>query len=369
MRILIAPDSFKGSLSATEAAKAIGMGIGRVLPSAQVDLCPIADGGEGTLEALVSATSGQIKTVEVLGPLGEPGPARFGWLPKADTAVVEMAEAAGLVRLDEAVRDPTHTTTFGVGQLLVAALDLGARRIIVGIGGSATNDGGAGMVQALGVRLDGGMHPMTGGGLSQIRSIDASGLDPRLSQTQITVACDVTNPLTGPNGASAIYGPQKGATPQQVKALDAGLAHWAHLVGDAADPNAPGMGAAGGIGFALVAFCGATMVRGIELVLDAVDFEKRLSGCDLVITGEGKLDGQSIQGKATSGVAAAAGRHGIETVALVGMLDADASTLAEAGFTSAHPLCDGTVSPDRAMREAAMLLEQLAANVMARRLG
>ncbi|MDX1565684.1 MAG: glycerate kinase, partial [Phycisphaeraceae bacterium] len=278
------------------------------------------------------------------------------------------AEAAGLVLVPPEQRDPTRTTTYGVGQLIGEALGSGAEQLVVGIGGSATTDGGTGMAEALGVRFIGADHPMTGGRLAQIKSVDRASLDARLLNVPVTVACDVTNPLTGPNGAAAIYGPQKGATQQQVRLLEEGLVHLARCV-EWVDAEAPGMGAAGGLGFGLVAFCGAELKRGIEMVLEAVAFEKRLRGCDLVITGEGCFDGQSLSGKATVGVAEAARSAGVPTLMLAGALEADTSTVQKAGFESAHAICDGSVTAERAMAEAAVLLEELTARVLAGRGG
>lgn len=364
MKVLIAPDKFKGSLSAAEAADAIGRGVRRSLgEAADIDLCPVADGGEGTVEALVAATGGVVRTAEVTGPLGEPVEAEWGMLGDGRTAVIEMAQAAGLWRVPEPKRDPTVTTTFGVGELMRAAMDAGAEKIIVGIGGSATTDGGTGMAQALGVHFEGGAEPMTGKALIDLEAVDLSTRDPRLEQVDILVASDVTNPLTGPNGAAAVYGPQKGATAEQVGQLDAGLEHLASLVEDV-DPAAPGMGAAGGLGFGLVALVGAKMARGVELVLEAVGFDRRVAGADWVLTGEGLLDGQSLSGKTCIGVAEAAARAGVPTVALVGAAGEEAARTLEHGLHSYHTLVSDAVSSDEAMQQAAPLLEDLAARVI-----
>jgi glycerate kinase len=363
MRILVAPDSFKGSISAVDAAEAIRSGLRNIDGQIQIDVCPIADGGEGTLDALVAATDGQAASIEVCGPLGDPLEARWGLLGDGQTAVVEMAEAAGLTLLEKTQRDPDKTTTYGVGQLIGAALDQGIGRLIVAIGGSATNDGGCGALQALGVHFHGGVQPMTGGALASVVSIDSTKLDGRISSVDVVVACDVTNPLTGPSGATAVYGPQKGASAQQVETLDQGLAHLASLI-ESTDSTAPGMGAAGGLGFGLVAFCGARLVRGIELVLDAVGFADRVRGCDLVITGEGMLDGQSLAGKATVGVAQAARAQGVDTIALVGGLGADVAGGEVGGFRTVRAICDGSVSVEAAMADAAGYLAQLAQGVV-----
>ncbi|QNN21185.1 glycerate kinase [Planctomycetales bacterium ZRK34] len=363
MKILVAPDSFKESMTAAEAAAAIGRGITAVLPQAQIDLCPVADGGEGTVDALVHATGGRVCTTCVMGPLGIDVQAKWGLLGDGETAVIEMAEAAGLHLAPADQRDPTRTTTYGVGQLIAAALDAGARRIILGIGGSATTDGGTGMAQALGVQFEGGSTPMTGGALGDVTAIDLAGRDPRLGEVEIVVACDVTNPLTGPRGAAAVYGPQKGATAEQVLTLDAGLAHLATLV-DYVDATLPGAGAAGGLGFGLVAFADARLERGINLVLEAVDFDTRVRDAALVITGEGRLDGQSIQGKTCLGVAQAAQKHGVKTIALVGCLGADVEQTLAHGLTTYHSLVEDGTSPERAMREGPALLEALAQRVV-----
>jgi len=373
MHILIAPDSFKETLSAVEAAEAIARGVQRALPDAAIDRCPMADGGEGTVDALVNATGGKFRTTQVTGPLGEPVQAKWGVLgvrppshgegrgEGARTAVIEMAEAAGLHLVPVAKRDPTRTTTFGVGQLIAAALDEGCTHIILGIGGSATTDGGLGMAQALGAAC-GFAPPLRGADLQRITQIDTTTLHPRIANTHITVACDVTNPLTGPNGAAHIYGPQKGATPQQVQQLDAGLAHLANLMN--IDPDQPGFGAAGGLGFGLVAFCGATLERGIELVLDAVDFDRRAAQANLVITGEGNLDGQSIQGKTCIGVAQRAAKAGTPTIALVGKADEDAAACLAHGLRAYHAIVNEQVTIEQAMANAAQFLEDIVAQVI-----
>ncbi len=362
MRVLIAPDKFKGSLSADAAARAIARGILRACPGTEVDLCPIADGGEGTIEALSASAGGVIRTRCVTGPTGSPVTARWAWLPAGLTAVIEIAEAAGLVRVPVAQRDPRKTTTYGVGELIRAALDVGAARIIVGLGGSATNDGGAGMAQALGAQFDGAASPLVGGDLESLRSVDLTNLDARLATTDFVVACDVDNPLFGAQGAAAVYGPQKGATPEIVASLDRGLRRLADCVKQI-DPEAPGMGAAGGLGFGLQAFCGARLQRGIELVLDAVSFERRVVGVDWVITGEGCLDGQSIRGKACIGVAQAAAKKGVRTLALVGLAGPMIERTLEYGLSAYHAICDGGVSLEDAIAHADQHLENLAERV------
>ncbi len=292
-RVVIAPDKFKGCLSAPDVARAMARAVAAAWPEASVDLVPMADGGEGTVEALVAATGGDFRDAIVTGPLGEPVVARFGLLGDGRTAVLEMASASGLVIVPHDRRDPMRATTFGTGELLLAALDLGVTSVILGIGGSATNDGGAGLGQALGARLldeSGSELPPGGAALARLDRIDASRLDPRLARTSIRVACDVANPLCGPTGASAVYGPQKGATPAMIAGLDAALARYARVVArdlrrDVAD--LPGAGAAGGLGAGLVAFVGGVLTPGIDLVIDAVGLAERLRGANLCLTGEG----------------------------------------------------------------------------------
>ena len=360
MRIICAPDSFKESLTAREAAAAMARGIRKVAADADVDACPIADGGEGTVDALVAATGGELRQATVTGPLGDPVRAIWGMLGDGSTAVVEMAAAAGLALVPGDQRDPTRTTTYGVGELIRAALDSGANRVILGIGGSATTDGGCGAAQALGVRFDrdeGAIaEPITGGMLGNIRAIT-----PLPAPLPIDVACDVTNPLTGPDGAAHIYGPQKGATAEQVEQLDRHLAHLADLVGG--DGNFPGAGAAGGFGYGAVALLGGHIRRGIELVLDAVDFDRRVQGCDLCLTGEGRLDGQSLSGKATVGVAAAAKKHGVPVIALVGSVGSGVERAIDVGIDRWMVIGQG-LSTDESMRRAAELMEQAAGSVM-----
>lgn len=375
MKFLIAPDSFKESISAGEAALAMARGVRRVAADAAIDLCPVGDGGEGTLEALLAATGGRVLMRSVVGPLGETVEARWGMLGDGVTAVIEMAQAAGLALVPHERRDPMLTTTFGVGQLMAGALEAGAKKLIIAIGGSATNDGGAGMAQALGAKftLQTGpaAAPLTGGMLREIRAIDASEIKAKLAGVRVVAACDVTNPLTGPEGASAIFGPQKGATAEQVRLLDDGLAHLARVcraagLGAADDADRPGAGAAGGLGFGLGAFCGGRLERGIELVLEAVGFRRRLEDVSLVITGEGKMDGQSTRGKACAGVAAAAKAAGVPTVAIVGSLGTGWEKMIDLGLTAAISLCDGTGSIQQAMREAARLIEQAAMQITRR---
>lgn len=367
MKVLIAPDSFKQTLTAAQAAAAIARGWQAARPADTLDFCPMADGGEGTVEALVRATGGAMQVAQVHGPLAQPVDARWGVLGDGKTAVIEMAQAAGLELIEPAQQNPMLTTTYGVGQLILAALDHGCRKILIGIGGSATTDGGTGMAQALGAaftRPDGAacVCGLAGGGLATIDRIDMSRIDRRLRRMQIIAACDVTNPLTGLDGAAHVYSPQKGATPQQVEQLDAGLAHLASLV-PGVDANAPGMGAAGGLGFGLVAFCHASLQRGIEIVMDAVGFDKRVAVGDLVITGEGRIDGQSISGKTVIGIAQRAESFDTPTVALVGGKGPDADACLDRGLSAIHAIVDEHVTLQQALAEPAKHLEALAERV------
>lgn len=325
MRIVLAPNAFKGSLTAVEAAEAMAEGVRRVLPDADLVFVPIADGGDGTVEALVAATGGQRRSLRVRGPLGELVEAAYGLVDGGAVAVIEMARASGLALVPRDRRDPRVTTTYGVGELLQHAHDQGARRFIVGIGGSATNDGGAGMAQALGYHLldaQGRELPPGGAALSSLDRIHVGGVHSDWSQAAVEVACDVTNPLTGPLGASAVYGPQKGATPQMVVELDAALRRLAAVISRdlGRDVEAlPGAGAAGGLGAGLVAFTGADLGPGADMVMDAVRLDDRLRGADLVLTGEGRLDRQTVRfGKGPAAVAQRARASGIPVIGVAG---------------------------------------------------
>ncbi len=326
MRVIIAPQGFKGSLSGLEVARAMEAGVKRAWPDAVTLLVPVADGGDGTLQALVDASAGSIRAATVSDPLGRPVEAAWGAMGGGITAVVEMARAAGLALLTEEERNPMVTTTRGVGELVRAALDEGYRRLIVGIGGSATSDGGAGMAQALGVRLldAAGRELGPGGGaLTGLDRIDMSGLDRRLADTTVEVACDVTNPLAGPSGAATVYGPQKGATPEMVERLDAALQRFGEIVRRDTGRNVadePGAGAAGGLGAGLMAFTGASLRSGADIVLEAVDFEAKLAGAELVIVGEGHIDRSTVFDKAPVAVAKRARRRGIPVLAVCGSL-------------------------------------------------
>ncbi|WP_426445829.1 glycerate kinase [Paenibacillus sp. S-38] len=338
MLIVVAPDSYKGSLSAVDAAEAMAKGIRSVFPEAGIVKMPIADGGEGTVQALVAATGGTLMNEQVPGPLGAEVDAVWGILGDGTTGVIEMAAASGLTLIAAESRNPLMTTTYGTGQLIRTALDHGLRRLIIGLGGSATNDGGAGMAQALGARLltaSGEELPPGGAALSELHAIDLSHLDPRLAETEIRAACDVDNPLCGPRGASAVFGPQKGAAPDMVDRLDLALRHYAGIARAATGRDAaehPGAGAAGGLGAGLLYFTNAELVPGIRLVLDAVNFADTVKHADLVVTGEGLTDYQTAFGKAPAGIAAAAREAGVPVVCLSGGLGQGADDLLNHGI-------------------------------------
>ena len=326
MKIVIAPDSFKGTLSSAQATSCIEEGIKKIFPEAWCVNIPIADGGEGTLCALVSASAGKMIGASVKDPLGREIEAFWGMMGDGETAVIEMAAASGLPLLGREERNPLVTTSWGTGQLIQAALDHGVRKIIMGIGGSATVDGGAGMAQALGVRMkDPSGHDISPGGmnLEMLDSIDISGMDGRISSVQFQVACDVDNPLLGEKGAARVYGPQKGATPEMVEILESGLSRFAAVIRKETGievSNIPGAGAAGGMGAALLAFFKARLVPGFELIQEALPLEREIADADLVITGEGKLDEQTLFGKAPAGVARLARKHGVPVVMIGGMI-------------------------------------------------
>jgi len=362
MKIVIAPDSFKDSISAQSAADAIAQGWKEVWPDAQIITCPMADGGEGTVAAVLAACGGERQRAEVRGPLGETAYASWGWLPDSHTAIIEMAEASGLQLVPVDKRDACISSTYGTGQLIRAALDEGAQRIILAIGGSATNDGGAGAMQALGVQLlDGHGQELVPGGLAlaNLWRIDLSGLDPRLAQVRFDIAADVNNPLCGEQGASAIFGPQKGASPEQVKLLDKALGlfanHCAKALGhDVRDE--PGSGAAGGLGFAAKAFLGAQFKPGVEVVAELVGLAQAVEGADLVITGEGRFDAQTLRGKTPFGVAQIAREKGVPVIAIAGTLGEDYQDLYKHGIDAAFSLASGPMTLDQACIEAPRLL-------------
>jgi glycerate 2-kinase len=337
-----------------------------VFPDASLDLLPVADGGDGTLDALVSSLGGREITLEVSGPDGAALRAAFGLMGDGTTAVVELARASGLALLPPGTNDPLTATTYGTGQLIAAALDAGARRVIVAIGGSATNDAGTGALRALGARfLDENAEELPRGGaaLARLRHIDTGDLEARLAETTIEIACDVTNPLVGPNGASAIYGPQKGATPDEVRELDAALKQFAVVAAatTGADvSDVPGAGAAGGFGGGFLALAGARLRPGAELVLDVLDFQRHLEGADLVVTGEGRLDKQTLSGKAPYAVAQAAHARGIPVIALAGSIALSEDEVESAGIEKAVAIAPATMPVDEAMRRARELIESAA---------
>ena len=369
MKVVIAPDSYKGCLSALEVAKAMERGVLSVFPSAEVRKIPIADGGEGTVAALVTATNGQLRQTEVTDPLGNKIIAHWGVLGDGRTAVIEMAAASGLPLVPKEKRDPRVTTTYGTGELIKAALADGLAKIIIGIGGSATNDGGTGMARALGVRfLDAaGQEVAAGGGsLAEICQIDTTGLDPRLKNTEIVVACDVDNPLCGTRGASAVFGPQKGATPEMVQQLDAGLAKYASCARQATGRDVAekaGAGAAGGLGAGLMFFTPAQLKPGVEIVLDAVGFSDIVRDADFVITGEGRTDFQTAFGKAPVGVAKVAKTHGVPVFCISGGLGEGADDVLAQGIDAVMSICDRPLSLEECMAAGAKLIEPAAARL------
>ncbi|WP_257304954.1 glycerate kinase [Geothrix campi] len=367
MRIIVAPDSFKGSVSALGVAEAMERGIHVVFPAAEVLKVPIADGGEGTVEALVAATGGRLLHTGVRGPLGDPVRAHWGISGDGTTAFIEMASASGLPLVPRDRRDPRNASTFGTGELMKAALDAGLRKLVIGIGGSATNDGGTGMARALGVRfLDAEGRDLLEGGaaLARLARIDLSGLDPRLAQASVLVACDVDNPLCGPRGASAVYGPQKGATPAMVQELDAALGVFASVATAATGREVallPGAGAAGGLGAGLLFFTPASLRPGVAIVLETTGFEALVQGADLVITGEGRTDFQTAMGKAPVGVAAVAKRHGVPVICIAGGLGDGADDVLGHGIDALATTVPQPMTLEDCMGQGAALVEAAAA--------
>ncbi|MFI6638021.1 glycerate kinase [Streptomyces sp. NPDC050504] len=359
-RVLVAADKFKGSLTAVQVAERVTAGLRRAVPGLAVEALPVADGGDGTVAAAVAAGF-ERREVEVRGPLGTPVTAAYAL--RGGTAVVEMAEASGLQLLPDGVFAPLTATTYGSGELLLAALDAGARTIVFGVGGSATTDGGAGMLAALGARLvDAAGGPVEPGRLGELAEADLSTLDPRLKDVDLILASDVDNPLTGPKGAPAVYGPQKGASPDDVAALDAALAHYASVLGPE-QAGLPGAGAAGGIGYGALVALGARFRPGIEVMLDVLGFAPALDRATLVVTGEGSLDEQTLHGKAPAGVAAAARAAGVEVVAVCGRLALPPQALGRAGIRRAYALTELEPDPARSMAEAGPLLERVAERI------
>lgn len=358
MNIIIAPDSFKESLSSLEVATAIESGFKVVFPKATYTKLPIADGGEGTVEALITATNGLTISTHVIGPLGEEIESFYGVCGDDETVVIEMAASSGLDLVPRNLRNPLITTSYGIGELILKALDSGFRKFIIGIGGSATNDAGAGMLQALGVKLlDNEDNEIGYGGanLASLSKIDISGLDTRIKESYIEVACDVNNPLTGSNGASAIFGPQKGATPQMVEELDKCLSHFAQIVRKDLGKdieNVPGAGAAGGIGGAMLGFLDAKLLPGVDIVIEQTGLKKLVSNADLVITGEGRIDGQSIFGKAPVGVAKVAKEFGVPVIGIAGSLGSDVCVVREHGINAVFSVVNSPCSLEDALLNA-----------------
>ncbi|MGI8308528.1 glycerate kinase [Saccharopolyspora hattusasensis] len=360
--VLIAPDKFKGSLTAPEVAEAVAAGLRRVRPDVQVRLAPVADGGDGTVQAALA--SGYVSVpVRVAGPVGEPVDTEIAI--DGDTAVVELASASGLALLDPDELAPLAASSEGTGEAILAALDAGARNVVLGVGGSACTDGGAGMLTVLGARvLDAADNPLPPGGgpLSRVAAVDLSGLDPRLAETNFVLASDVDNPLLGERGAAHVYGPQKGADPDQVRFLDEALGRWARAVlaaGGRDVAEQPGAGAAGGVGYGALAVLGARMRPGVDVILELIDFDRQLDGARLVIIGEGAIDEQTLHGKGPAGVAARAFEAGVPVVAIAGHCQLTPERLREAGIEAAYALTDIESDPQRCIREAATLLVDL----------
>jgi glycerate kinase len=371
MKIVIAPDSYKESLSALEVATAIEQGFREIFPDAHYVKLPVADGGEGTVEAMVAATQGGIIKVRVTGPLGENVEGFYGLSGDEQSAFIEMAAASGLEMVAPSLRNPLKTTSWGTGELIRHALDAGVKHIIIGIGGSATNDGGAGMMQALGAKLlDAEDNPigLGGGELEKLARIDISELDTRLANCRIEVACDVTNPLTGKEGASAVFGPQKGATPEMIARLDDSLAHYAKIIARDLDIdvlNLEGGGAAGGMGAALYAFCGAELRQGIEIVTDALHLDNHVADADLVITGEGRIDSQTIHGKVPVGVAKVAKRYNKPVIGIAGSLTADVGVVHEHGIDAVFSVIYTVCTLEEALKNAEENVRMAARNIAA----
>lgn len=371
MKIIIAPDSYKESLTAMEVAEAIETGFKKIFSDAEYVKLPMADGGEGTVQSLVDATDGSIVTCEVTGPLGEKVAGFYGLMGDGSTAIIEMAAASGLHLVEPELRNPLVTTTYGTGELIKAALDRGVKHIIVGIGGSATNDGGIGMAQALGAKLldqQGNELGFGGGELNKLASIDLSGLDARLKDIRLEVACDVDNPLCGPKGASHVFGPQKGATPDMVATLDSNLAHYASVIKTTNGRNVidtSGAGAAGGLGAALLGLFDASLRPGIQIVMDAVNLSEVVKDADLVITGEGRIDSQTIHGKTPIGVARTAKQYDIPVIAIAGSTAKDCAVVHEHGIDAAYSVVLGATDLPTALKEAAFNVEMTSRNIAA----
>ena len=355
MKVVVAIDSLKGSLSSLEAGNAIKESINEVIPGADVEVHPLADGGEGTVEALTLGMGGTIETIPVKGPLGEKVHASYGIIPQRQLAIIEMAAAAGITLIATEERNPLHTTTYGVGEMIKDAISKGCRHFIIGIGGSATNDGGAGMLQALGYALldkDNQEISLGAQGLADLKSISTDKVIEELKECDFKIACDVTNPLCGAQGCSSIFGPQKGADEDMITKMDTWLSNYATLatsVSEKADATIEGTGAAGGLGFAFLAFTNATLEPGIDIILSEINIEKAISVADLVVTGEGRLDGQTVMGKAPIGVAKLAKKYGKKVVAFSGSVTEDAILCNQHGIDAFFPIVRRLISLDEAM--------------------
>lgn len=369
MKFVLAPDSFKESMTAKEAAAAMEAGIRKVFPEAECVLVPMADGGEGTVASLVEATNGRIIRTEVTGPLGKKVTTEYGLLGDGETAVLEVASASGIHLLRKEERDPLHTTSYGTGELIKEALGLNVKRILIGLGGSVTNDGGVGLLQALGVSFkdaQGKELPFGGGALDRLATIDAEGLDPRIRSVHIEAICDVTNPLIGKNGASYVFGPQKGATEEQVKLLDENLTHYAKIVYETTGKDvahAPGAGAAGGIGAALIAFLNAEFKQGVDTVIEYTHLTEKMKGADFIFTGEGSIDGQTLYGKTPYGIAVRAKALNIPVIAFAGRIGKDAWKLYEHGFTAMIGILKEASPLDQALKDGKQNLTEAVENI------
>ena len=372
MKVVCAPDSYKEALSAVDAAAALARGVRGVLPSADVVELPVADGGEGTTETLMAALGGQLIAVDITDALGRPRTAELGWVASERLAVVDVAQGAGLHHIEVELRDPYRSCSSGVGHLVSAALDLDPRRVVIGLGGSATNDGGAGLISALGGRLlDSNRRPVTPTpeGMNNVASLDLSELDPRLAGVEVILASDVTNPLLGPDGATAVFGPQKGVTPARAPVIETVLAGWADVLETATGREVrdlPGAGAAGGLGAAFLALTGATLRPGLEVVAEAAGLEEAVRDADLVLTGEGRIDGQTRFGKTPWGVAEIARRHGVPVVMLGGEVRPEGRALIDDTIVAVEPIHAGYTDLDEALANTGADLEQAAASAVER---
>lgn len=366
---VLAPDSFKESMTAKEVCIAMEKGLRKVYPEANYVHVPMSDGGEGTVQSLVDASNGTLFTKEVMGPLGQPVEAKFGILGDGFTGAIEMASASGIHLVTKETKNPLITTTYGTGQLILECLDRGMKQIIIGIGGSATNDGGTGMAEALGARFldkNGDILPRGGGSLDQLATIDVSGLDQRLNDVRIIVACDVTNPLCGEHGASHVFGPQKGATPGMVAQLDQSLAHYADVVKTQLNKDirdVPGAGAAGGLGAGLLIFTQATLQKGIEIIIDYTNLKEKLQDADFVFTGEGGIDFQTKFGKTPFGVAQAAKLSGKKVIAIAGYIGEGIEMLYEAGFDAIFGIVPGASELEKLLAEGPQNVERTCENI------